>query len=982
MAIQPIIVPINFQVDNADLETQIAQAQAKVLKAFNKSSGALTGTQAQSFGEVEHYLNNMVTPAQLGSIKGNNPQLASAIGSYNRFAVSGQSDDDRKNDQRDQRNAAREQLRTLQALTNQHRQATNTLSRGMAVGGAFAMGNTGPLQRAVMGWAMGSLSQVLATAILGSRGAPATGTPATGGAGTPSGGGAGTQAPAGTPTSMVTQVASATAQAITSQLAKQAITSSGAADAALTATPEAGGMLGGLASAVASSPGLLAAGAVTGAVALGAMGYNQGTAWTAALRRNQYNLEANVAGSGGGQYAENSVLNNSNRFITDQGTVSQVYNALGNEGVQGISQVSEDAANSLALSRITGMGIDEATSTTGTFAVQGGMSPQDIGSMYEAVVKGSKSLNISMTGLIDTMTSFAKATNGANLSVKGAQSVMALQGYLGTRINAGSAIAPLANAGGSQAYTLENILHMNSTQFEAMQVSSPATLAARYGQWLGGMAGTGSQADRTQRMQIINQGIGGYDTTQMSQTNQEKFFTAMSSATSLQQIEAAVNKFHVQMNQGSQKSADTFTNMGATVSGDVSSKADQIANKLQTEANRLLDKMAGNTQTMVDNSNIDTTVFPSMDQHLADILTSLGKGGITGPNGAAETAGVAIAAAIAKFLLTNSSTSSAGNGIGQLLGFLGDSTITPFVNAINDLTADVEGNSLIQDVSNILSGPGKATAGVLTTAGKAVGGAVDWFSGLFGGGPGTGSVIAGSLTDQVYHVPSGHAGGGVDSITGSMLGSFETASTAIPSPKGMTTEQWLRTLLAVSAHESDFQIGSTSGAGAMGIGQLMPDTVAKLVGAGGPFAGAKVVIDKSGAYKGAGTFNPYDPDQAAIGEAYWLTQKINGPGGGNVPLGIADYYGDGQTGPGSYSATIGQDAAGITVTIVDGTSGGVNASVTSTKAPGINHNRKPVASRSPNPRHVYNPPPTPTPPAKPRATPTPTPTPTPPKHHK
>ncbi len=164
---------------------------------------------------------------------------------------------------------------------------------------------------------------------------------------------------------------------------------------------------------------------------------------------------------------------------------------LGTMGVQS-DQLGGGATAAMALSRVGGIGLDQATSTVGGL-MQSGMSGNQVADYLAKLDQAARQTGVSVTRLAEGVTHLNQAAGVGQISINGLAAAQALTDRTGTKIDIGQAMAGAIGATGTTALAQGALLGLNPTQFEkstqdpALLLDSYANLARRYDVGTGGV---------------------------------------------------------------------------------------------------------------------------------------------------------------------------------------------------------------------------------------------------------------------------------------------------------------------------------------------------------------------------------------------------------------------------------------------------------------------------------------------------------------
>ncbi len=146
----------------------------------------------------------------------------------------------------------------------------------------------------------------------------------------------------------------------------------------------------------------------------------------------------------------------------------------------------------MALSRVGGIGLDQATSTVGGL-MQSGMSGNQVADYLAKLDQAARQTGVSVTRLAEGVTHLNQAAGVGQISINGLAAAQALTDRTGTKIDIGQAMASAIGATGTTALAQGALLGLNPTQFEkatqdpAVLLDSYANLAKRYDVGTGGV---------------------------------------------------------------------------------------------------------------------------------------------------------------------------------------------------------------------------------------------------------------------------------------------------------------------------------------------------------------------------------------------------------------------------------------------------------------------------------------------------------------
>ncbi len=231
----------------------------------------------------------------------------------------------------------------------------------------------------------------------------------------------------------------------------------------------------------------LAVGAAVGGVALG-VGDLQ--AHYAGDRQNLAGSVGTTTGATPGSELS-SVMNAGWAFNYKEAESAAAARQLGTMGVQS-DQLGGGATAAMALSRVGGIGLDQATSTVGGL-MQSGMSGNQVADYLAKLDQAARQTGVSVTRLAEGVTHLNQAAGVGQISINGLAAAQALTDRTGTKIDIGQAMAGAIGATGTTALAQGALLGLNPAQFEtatqnpAVLLDSYANLARRYDVGTGGV---------------------------------------------------------------------------------------------------------------------------------------------------------------------------------------------------------------------------------------------------------------------------------------------------------------------------------------------------------------------------------------------------------------------------------------------------------------------------------------------------------------
>ena len=245
-----------------------------------------------------------------------------------------------------------------------------------------------------------------------------------------------------------------------------AIATGAGADVAGGAEAGAAGGLAARAAGLLTGPvGIIAAAVASiGAVVLGV------NAVRSQVAGQELALRANVSGTAGLRMndLEGGILGAGQRFGYGYQTPLQTAGILGAAGV-GARQLTGGVANTLAMSRLTGMDPSQVAQLTALLMVQGQQSAAMVGRVFAILRDGADRSGVSVTRLVSSLQDLEKATGGTALGARGASGLAVVQGMLGSAVSAGQLLGPALGATGTQALQAAGILGISPDRLQQIQ---------------------------------------------------------------------------------------------------------------------------------------------------------------------------------------------------------------------------------------------------------------------------------------------------------------------------------------------------------------------------------------------------------------------------------------------------------------------------------------------------------------------------------
>jgi len=150
---------------------------------------------------------------------------------------------------------------------------------------------------------------------------------------------------------------------------------------------------------------------------------------------------------------------------------------LGNMGVTS-DQMGGALTQSMALARLSGVGLDQTTALTGQM-MQGGMSSNQVGQAYAEIDQVSKLVPVSLGRITEGIKAITSAAGVGQISLNGFAATQALSDTTGMKINIGQAMAGTIGSTGTNALAQGYMLGLDPAQFDAAQ-RDPAKLWDAY----------------------------------------------------------------------------------------------------------------------------------------------------------------------------------------------------------------------------------------------------------------------------------------------------------------------------------------------------------------------------------------------------------------------------------------------------------------------------------------------------------------------
>lgn len=150
---------------------------------------------------------------------------------------------------------------------------------------------------------------------------------------------------------------------------------------------------------------------------------------------------------------------------------------LGDVGVTS-DQMGGALTQSMALARLSGVGLDQTTALTGQM-MQGGMSSNQVGDAYAQLDQVSRLLPVSLGRITEGLKAVNAAAGVGQISLNGLAATQALSDTTGMKINIGQAMAGTIGSTGTSALAQGYMLGLDPAQFDAAQ-KDPAKLWDAY----------------------------------------------------------------------------------------------------------------------------------------------------------------------------------------------------------------------------------------------------------------------------------------------------------------------------------------------------------------------------------------------------------------------------------------------------------------------------------------------------------------------
>ncbi len=150
---------------------------------------------------------------------------------------------------------------------------------------------------------------------------------------------------------------------------------------------------------------------------------------------------------------------------------------LGDVGVTS-DQMGGALTQSMALARLSGVGLDQTTALTGQM-MQGGMSSTQVGDAYAELDQVSRLVPVSLGRITEGIKAITSAAGVGQISLNGLAATQALSDTTGMKINIGQAMAGTIGSTGTSALAQGYMLGLDPAQFDAAQ-RDPAQLWDAY----------------------------------------------------------------------------------------------------------------------------------------------------------------------------------------------------------------------------------------------------------------------------------------------------------------------------------------------------------------------------------------------------------------------------------------------------------------------------------------------------------------------
>jgi len=150
---------------------------------------------------------------------------------------------------------------------------------------------------------------------------------------------------------------------------------------------------------------------------------------------------------------------------------------LGDVGVTS-DQMGGALTQSMALARLSGVGLDQTTTLTGQM-MQGGMSSNQVGDTYAQMDQVSRLVPVSLGRITESIKAMNAAAGVGQISLNGLAATQALSDASGVKINIGQAMAGTIGSTGTNALAQGYTLGLDPAAFDAAQ-KDPAKLWDAY----------------------------------------------------------------------------------------------------------------------------------------------------------------------------------------------------------------------------------------------------------------------------------------------------------------------------------------------------------------------------------------------------------------------------------------------------------------------------------------------------------------------
>ncbi len=368
-------------------------------------------------------------------------------------------------------------------------------------------------------------------------------------------------------------------------------------------TRSAGGMLAGGIRGAANAAGMGATGDVLAGLArplmtmaveaaplaLGAIGAVAGVAGIGlgvnALQSKYAGEERTLAGSVGtstGATPEGELTTAQNagwRYWYHEADSVKAAQQLGDVGVTS-DQMGGALTQSMALARLSGVGLDQTTALTGQM-MQGGMSSNQVGQAYAEMDQVSRLIPVSLGRITESIKAVNAAAGVGQISLNGLAATQALSDQTGMKINIGQAMAGTIGSTGTSALAQGAILGLDPTAFSNAQ-RDPARLwdayaatARRYDVGAGGS-------------RIAQQALSeaGFDFSGMKGNQAETFIKKLvaEGPNAAQTYEASLQKKEAAPGAAGPHTADQFAAAGKAFADQVTPVGEQLKINLEAGA--------------------------------------------------------------------------------------------------------------------------------------------------------------------------------------------------------------------------------------------------------------------------------------------------------------------------------------------------------------------------------------------------------------